>query len=228
MTRPTSTRVLWFLVCLAFTAPASATPILWTFTGPASGTLVQASFPPGHETLLSFTNEPLRLEATFDPSANLCGAGSSSGVYRGSNASATFMGYTYPMAAYFESNAPLGSCAPWGGDPLFRFFVTGGPATRIDPDGTLVLFNNLIGVGTFGIFMNANPGSMPDYLRPSYAGAVYFHGAYDSLSWNPVVTARAVPEPAAMTLVAVSLFATAIRRRRARAHSGRPEYRRKR
>ena len=224
MTRPTSTRVLWFLVCLAFTAPASATPIVWTFTGPASGTLLQLPIGPDGGTLLSFTNEPLRLEATFDPSANLCGAGSSSGVYRASSASATFLGYTYQMGAVFESNAPLGSCAPWGGDPLFRFFYVYGSGTRIDPDGTLVYFqtNPFSGVGTFGIFMNAYPGSMPS-LPPNYYGAVYFHGAYDSLSWNPVVTAREVPEPAAITLVGVSLFATAIRRRRARGNSRRPE-----
>src|SRR5699024_6453828 len=101
---------------------------------------------------------------------------------------------------------------PWGGDPLFRFFA-GDPsrATRVEPDGTLVRFNT-DEAGTFGIFMSTNPGSMPvvpDQQPFRSAGGVYFNAPYDSLRWEPLLTAREVPEPTAMTLLGVSLVATA-------------------
>jgi hypothetical protein len=228
MTRPISAAALGFVFCLASTGPASATPIVWTFSGPATGTLLTLQ---GEQSrLVSFTNEPLVLVATFDPAANLCGVGSPSGVYRGSNMSATFMGYRYSGAAYFEADAPLGSCVPWFHDRLFRFFIASFTGTQIDPDGQRVLFyDDSSGSGTFRIFMNADPGSMPTVpplTRQPFgsAGAFYLNGPYgDYISWNPLVTAREVPEPAAMTLVGVSLVANAIRRRRGRSNARRSE-----
>jgi len=107
-----------------------------------------------------------------------------SGIYRATNVSATFMGYTYPGGAVFENNAPLGSCVPWVNEALFRFFISGNFATPNEPDGTLVQFYpDLSGAGTFRIFMSANPGALP-FIPPSTLGTFYTNGPYDSLSWN--------------------------------------------
>ena len=98
----------------------------------------------------------------------------------------------------------------------------GSAPIKNDPDGTLVQFYpDLSGAGTFRIFMSANPGALP-FIPPSTLGTFYTNGPYDSLSWNPSVTARAVPEPASMALVGMSLLAEAIRRRRTRTNARRP------
>src|SRR4051794_24546095 len=126
MARPMSTPALSLLFCLAVAGPASAIPIVWTVSGPATGTLLTQTRPGEQSSLVSFVNEPFALVATLDTETpNLCGAGSPSGIYRATNVSATFMGYTYPGAAVFENSAPLGSCVPWVNEALFRFFISG-------------------------------------------------------------------------------------------------------
>jgi hypothetical protein len=178
MTRWTSTLALSLLCCLTFTGPVSATPIVWTFSGLATGALLTQPARPQDAQLLPFVNEPLVLVATLDTEApNQCGAGSRSGIYRATNVSATFMGYTYPGGAVFEHDAPLGSCVPWVNEALFRFFISGNGAVQKEPDGTRVLFYpDSSGAGTFRIFMPARiREAAPSFRRcpisPSTPGA---------------------------------------------------------
>jgi len=196
-----------FVLGLATIAPvtASAAPIVWEFTGTATGALARVG---------TVTNQPFIVDVFIDTNTpNQCGAGSSTGTYLVSSATLNFLGTQVPLVGGIESNSALGGCSPAPGAAVFRLWATGsalflapGPLTD-----NFIFFVPVASPGALPISLPFQPFPVGASFSPVCAGSTPCPDTLNLTSAQATVTA--VPEPSAVLLVAAGLAGLRGRRR---------------